>query len=281
VLNRPDNEPRQRGTVAPGAYGFKGAAGAGRIPEGNYYDVVWWDPSALHLDASADRGVRHLDLLDKDAATEVVEASLAENAAWADAKRDAVERGSRQTSVVMTAGERARRGGLPPPAQPVELLGPRVQATHPPGRRFGTLVHAVLAIVPLDGDEPTIQDLAAQQGVLAGATPGEIESAAAAVASVLQHDLLARARAAQARGACRRETPVMWREDAGREGGGPLVEGVVDLAFEEEAGWTVVDFKTDHDLRRGLERYRRQVALYADIIARATRRPATGVLLRV
>ena len=29
--------------------------------------------------------------------------------------------------------------------------------------------------------------------------------------------------------------------------GGAIVEGVVDLAFEEKDGWTVVDFKTDVD----------------------------------
>ena len=79
-----------------------------------------------------------------------------------------------------------------------------------------------------------------------------------------------------ARGECRREEPV-----AGRDDGGTLVEGVVDLAFREAGAWTVVDFKTDQELDAEVERYRRQVALYAELIARATGEPATPLLLRV
>src|SRR5262249_53656473 len=61
-----------------------------------------------------------------------------------------------------------------------------------------------------------------------------------------------------------------------------IVEGVIDLAFEEEAGWVVVDFKTDHELAGvPLDTYRRQVTLYAAGISRATGRPATGILLRL
>ena len=63
---------------------------------------------------------------------------------------------------------------------------------------------------------------------------------------MLGHDLLARARRAAARGACRRETPVtLTLED------GTLVEGVVDLAFEEDGAWIVVDYKTDRELAVG------------------------------
>jgi hypothetical protein len=43
----------------------------------------------------------------------------------------------------------------------------------------------------------------------------------------------------------------------------------------------VVDFKTDAEIGGRLEEYRRQVALYALAIERATGEPATGVLLRV
>ena len=84
----------------------------------------------------------------------------------------------------------------------------------------------------------------------------------------------ARARArAEARGACRRETPVTLTLDDGT-----LVEGVVDLAFEEDGVWTVVDYKTDREIATaGEEQYRRQLALYASAIARATGAPAVGV----
>jgi ATP-dependent helicase/nuclease subunit A len=97
------------------------------------------------------------------------------------------------------------------------------------------------------------------------------------VERLLTHVVLARARDADARGACRRETPVTWTAPDGT-----LVEGIVDLAFEESGGWTVVDYKTDREIAAsGEDRYRRQVALYASAIAQATGRPAHAVLMRV
>jgi ATP-dependent helicase/nuclease subunit A len=66
-----------------------------------------------------------------------------------------------------------------------------------------------------------------------------------------------------------------------RQGDGSLIEGVVDLAFEDEDGWTVVDFKTDAELAADLGRYRRQVGLYASMVARATGKNVRGVLLRI
>jgi ATP-dependent helicase/nuclease subunit A len=92
----------------------------------------------------------------------------------------------------------------------------------------------------------------------------------------LQHLVLRRAQAAQGRGQCRRETPVTLCEPDGT-----IVEGVVDLAFADEAGWTVVDFKTDVELDGRLAVYERQVALYAAAIAAATGAPAVPILLRV
>ena len=62
---------------------------------------------------------------------------------------------------------------------------------------------------------------------------------------------------------------------------GALVEGVLDLAFEDDEGWTVVDFKTDAELAGALGRYRRQVARYASIVAQATAKPVTAVLLQI
>ena len=63
---------------------------------------------------------------------------------------------------------------------------------------------------------------------------------------------------------------------------GTLIEGVVDLAFEEGGAWTVVDYKTDREIAAsGEDRYRRQVALYVAAIAQATGQSAHGVLIRV
>jgi len=62
---------------------------------------------------------------------------------------------------------------------------------------------------------------------------------------------------------------------------GVLVEGVVDAAFRDGDGWTVLDFKTDVEITGRVEEYKRQVALYAQAIERATGVAARGVLLRV
>ena len=62
---------------------------------------------------------------------------------------------------------------------------------------------------------------------------------------------------------------------------GALVEGVLDLAFEDNEGWTVVDFKTDAELAGALGRYRRQVVLHAPIVAQATASSVTAVLLQI
>ena len=93
---------------------------------------------------------------------------------------------------------------------------------------------------------------------------------------MLSAELLKRASAAAARGACRRETSVTCTLDDGR-----LVEGIVDLAFEEQGAWTIVDYKTDRELAAEEDRYRRQVAFYASAIARATGAPASAVLVRI
>jgi ATP-dependent exoDNAse (exonuclease V) beta subunit len=87
---------------------------------------------------------------------------------------------------------------------------------------------------------------------------------------------MARAREAWRAGRCRRETPV-----AGHAADGTLLDGVLDLAFEDEGGWTVVDFKTDAEIAGALGRYRRQVGLYASLVARATGKPVTAVLLQI
>ena len=62
---------------------------------------------------------------------------------------------------------------------------------------------------------------------------------------------------------------------------GVVVEGVVDAAFVDAHGWTVVDFKTDVEVAGRLQEYRRQVASYAEGVGRATGARVRGVLLRI
>ena len=137
--------------------------------------------------------------------------------------------------------------------------------TGPPDRRYGALVHAVLATMPLDADPQQIEQAARLQGRILGATEHEIESAAAVAELVVRHPIMERARRAAASGHCRRETPIALRQPDGA-----IVDGVVDLAFLENDTWIVVDFKTDRELERGLAVYQRQVGLYAAAIQAAT-----------
>ena len=111
----------------------------------------------------------------------------------------------------------------------------------PSGIRFGALVHAVLATVPLDADADIIRSATGLQARTLGATDEEVESAAKVVQTVLALPILERAREAAKTNRCRREVPVAWRN------GETLIEGVIDLAFEEGKRWTLVDFKTDEN----------------------------------
>jgi ATP-dependent helicase/nuclease subunit A len=64
---------------------------------------------------------------------------------------------------------------------------------------------------------------------------------------------------------------VLERED------GRFLEGVIDLAFRDEEGWTVVDYKTDRgddpDAEARHERYREQLRLYGEALEALTGEP--------
>jgi len=97
----------------------------------------------------------------------------------------------------------------------------------------------------------------------------------------LRHPRLQAARDAEAGGKrVWREAPVSLRIDD-RSGAPQIVDGQVDLAYETDAGWVVIDFKTDIEIASAQDAYKQQVALYVEAVSRATGRPATGVLLRV
>jgi ATP-dependent helicase/nuclease subunit A len=146
----------------------------------------------------------------------------------------------------------------------------------PAGAAFGLLVHAVLAEVPLEASPAIVEAMARAQGRAIGASGEEVARAAATAIRVLGHELLARARRATMRRRCHRETPIALAHSSGT-----LIEGVVDLAFEEDGRWIVVDFKTDADLSAHGGAYMRQVRLYADAIAAATGRPADAVVFQI
>src|SRR5205823_1230761 len=228
------------------------------------------------LDQRATFGVRRSDLIVKDAPRNVVADGRSRYDRWQLARHDARAMGGVPSIVVKTVHEHEGsqnsevRSQIERDVTIVNVSGTR---DRPGGAAFGVLVHAIVAQVPFDATRAVLDRTALLESRVLGLTEADGRAAAHIVERVLAHDLLARARSAAARGQCRRETPITCQIDD------VLVEGVVDLAFEEGGRWTVVDYKTDRELAAlGEERYRRQVALYASAIARATGQPATGVL---
>jgi ATP-dependent exoDNAse (exonuclease V) beta subunit len=295
VLERPRDEGPGLGTMKPGAYVFTDPV------THDPYSVVWWDPLALDRRGDERRGLRREDLITKDARKEDVEADRDRYLTWR-ARRDAIrERAATPSMHVMTATEWAKSfapepaeeaepeaatglplfdtvaSTLPPPrTASVTIEDASVADPRPSGRRFGVLVHALLAAAPLDASAEQLANLAALHARVLGATDAEREVAAAVVARALAHPLLRAAQAASARGGrCRREAPITIRD------GDRLIDGQIDLAYEDGHGWVVVDFKTDAELGAAEEAYRRQVALYADALSRITGRPARATILRV
>ncbi len=241
------------------------------------YEITWWDPASLDLGRQPNFGLRREELIAKDGAPGLVEASLEGYYAWRARREGAVETGGRPSRRVVTARARAAQPHIAPPAIDVRVeTAARPAGVTASGPRFGALVHAVLAVVPLDAGAADVAAVAAQQGRLLAAAADEERAAAVVVANLLAHPLFDRVRAAQSAGALRREVPVALAAPDGH-----LVEGVVDLAFEEHGAWVVIDFKTDLDVAGALDLYVRQVQYYADAIARATRQPASGIVLRV
>ena len=288
VLERPNGEPALPSTVCPGEHAFADG-----------YSVVWWDPHALVLDKKAPFGVRREDLIVKDVPKTVVADGRTRYDAWQLARHDARARGATPSMTVLTAGDVA--GRQPPAAGPqasaarprssvddaLSQEADRVVIVEPAGRDagrsagalFGALVHAILAVAPFDAPLAVLGQIARREARGLGASDAEAADAASAAAGALEHDLVRRARAADGRGACRRESPITFTIAGETE---VVVEGVVDLAFEEDGRWTVVDYKTDRELAAvGEEQYRRQIAVYVAAIARATGKDARGVIMRI
>jgi len=312
VLRRPDGDPATPKTVAPGTFVFspslqpptsrprQGSGGQAdlRPPTSDLqYSVTWWDPRALSLGAVSSFGLRRDDLIVKDGDMFAVEDRLADYQKWRDERATVIAAGARPSVRIQTAtawaAEAATLGideallGLPVDAVASGFPGrsavegsPKIDVIQIPGAekrprgpRFGTLVHAVLATVPLDAPDELIARTAQTQARIIDAPAEEVTAAALVVSAVLRHDLMARARASAS---IKRETPVSWLQKDGM-----LIEGVLDLAFDEGKETLVIDFKTDHELAAGETRYRAQLLQYLHAVTRATGRPSSGVLFRV
>jgi len=299
VTRSPKSDRMPTDSVAPGLH----------HPRAGSHTVVWWDPNILTLHKEHGGGVRYRQILqaDEPAARITAEASERAHAAWQARRADALTKGSRPSVVVQTVTAAAHATVLASLGSPASrsasamagwpgvpdlttrpdasLLAvaletvPNKQAGRPRGKRFGTLVHAILATVDLRGDAEHVRAVGVNHARLIAATPDELAAAIVAVRAALAHPLLVRAAAAHDRGALRREVPVVVQTPTG------LIEGVVDLAFSECSAetvtWTVIDFKTDGELNHRRPIYEAQVREYASAISAATKSLAKPVLLVV
>ena len=272
VLERPEGDPATSRTVCPGAHHL----GAGE----DSFSVVWWspEPAVLNLEAEAPLGLRRDDLIVKDVAPETRARYQRDYMSWRSSRDEAVTRAKEPSITVITATEAADADVHPDIAHiEVRVEDLSGNSMREGGARFGTLVHALLADVPLAGAESgVIEGLASAHARVLGSSSEEIDAAVAVVRRVLQHPIFADASRAAKDGRCYRETPVTLRID-----GCGLVEGFVDLAFERDGEMLVVDFKTDRELDGAMETYRRQVQIYAHAIATATGLPARGLLMKI
>jgi ATP-dependent exoDNAse (exonuclease V) beta subunit len=261
VETRPEDHERDNTNIVPGLHVWGGS-----------HSVTWWDPRLLPRNAREQSGLRQRDLLSKDADPAMVARDLENHRAWLDA-RSAALRAGEVPSMRVERVTAAARGGAP--VAGVEVIAIARGSVAPPGRGFGSLVHAVLAaalgtrLAPVD----RIAAIATMQARVLGCTPDEAIAAARVVESALEHPFFERVRRSAR---VRRETPVTHRQ-----ADGTLLEGVVDLAFEEDGAWVVADFKTDREIEDRLEDYRRQVSMYTAAVAAATGQPARGVLIRL
>jgi ATP-dependent exoDNAse (exonuclease V) beta subunit len=264
---RADGQPVDD-TVRPGTYQMTDPG------SGESYSVVWWDPLVLESAGDDSRGLRRDDLISKEASPADVASDRAAYDRWREHRAAMQAAGSVASMTVATATQLSEQSAAPQHAIEVEDAG--FGAMRPSGKRFGTLVHAVLATLPLDASASDVSELAALHAKLFAATDEERAAAAAIAVKLLKHPRLDAARKAEAAGRrVWREAPVSMRVDHA------IVDGQVDLAYETDEGWVIVDFKTDIEIASAQDAYKQQVALYVEAVQQATGQKASGVLLRV
>lgn len=175
---------------------------------------------------------------------------------WLEDRRAVFAKQSRPVSVAATRLSKEAKDEQTHPDEPWK----RGRA----GTSIGRAVHAVLQTVELEtggGLDDIVRAQAAAEGISGRA--GEIASL---VRRALSSSLMKRALSS---GRWWREMPV-----AGLVGDG-IVEGFIDLLFEEEDGFVIVDYKTDElrsadEIDRAMARYRLQGGAYALALSRAT-----------
>ena len=165
----PPGETRGQAELVPGAPSFGEESVVDRGPLGMAPDsgcirpglhrprtgthaVAWWDPNVLALDVGENVGVRQQRILEADeSGTEVARGEQTYNQ-WKEGRIAVVAQASQPTIKIQTATAFAAGAGISEPDLAriqIERIS-RADVERPSGRRFGALVHVVLAAVDLE-----------------------------------------------------------------------------------------------------------------------------------
>ena len=160
------------------------------------------------------------------------------------------------------------------------------------GAAFGTAVHKVMSLIDFGRPDCAeeaylrafIEELA-QKGGLTEAEAARINRGR--ISAFLNSEIGQRMRAAAARGALYRERPFSMRIPASQadrswsEEESILIQGIIDAYFEEEGRIVLLDYKTDAVKAADelVKRYKVQIELYADALARVYGKEVTERIL--
>ena len=203
---------------------------SGRLPAASDADVLVLDADTL---PASDVPAQRADLW----ALAGAEGGDAVAARWEAERSARIEAAAERPFTPISATRLAARKA-PPAAVHADL---RRVAGEPGGRDFGSLVHRLLEWIPLDEPAP----FAAARAMAAAIAPSyDLDADAARQAGETAAQALALPVMERARRARRawRELPLAFPEE------GHLVEGTVDLVFEEDGQLVIVDYKTDRIL---------------------------------
>jgi ATP-dependent helicase/nuclease subunit A len=159
----------------------------------------------------------------------------------------------------------------------------RADSGGPGGLEWGNAVHQVLEAAgrKIEGDAlraAARTALLENDRPVEGGEPTELELLLDLVVRVREDELWRRAEDAEHRLV---EQPFVVENAT--DGMTRYMEGVIDLAFLEADGWTVVDYKTDRgddpELEARLERYRAQIRLYGRALERLSGQPVARRIL--
>ena len=191
-----------------------------------------------------------------------------------DRRRRALSDASYRLHTVSELAKAATDGAPRAAAADSDAGAPEAAATGPRGPEWGTVVHAALAQgghLSDDELERLCRALLIQHDrpLDAHAEPVELQDLLELVARVQSSDVWARAAASPR---CLVEVPFQCELESGASPS--VLEGVIDLAFQEGDEWVIVDYKTDVGDDTGfaerLVQYRAQVELYGDAWSRLT-----------